>query len=248
MTDAALRTAAVLVAAYVYTSLVPVGRAGGKAWHAPALALVPGVAALAVGGAAAGLAALLVAVASAAGLYACRQFASAATWLGVQGTVVLGIAALGAWAAPPSVPAAAAALAVVAAGLVVAVEWGGAFVGRAITPFTDALNPAPRDGVVSDRGLPRGFAAGGKTIGRWERLLIFLFVLAGAPTAIGFLVTAKSILRFGEIKNAESQKEPEYILIGTLMSFGFALVASALTRAALGALAPSLLKALALGP
>ena len=242
--NAALHASAVVVAAYVYASLAP-RRAGW--WWVPAL--VPGVAALWLLGGAGWLWVLLVVAASAAGLWAHGRFASGAGWLAVQAAVVLGLGALVVWAAPTqAVPPIVTALALVAAGLAVAVEWGGAFVGRAIKPFTDALYPAPKPGgLISDRGLPKGFADGGKTIGRWERLLIFLFVLADAPTGIGFLVTAKSILRFGEIKDRDHQKEAEYILIGTLMSFGFALVASTGTRLLLGALAPGVLDALTLG-
>ena len=245
MSALTLNTGAVVVAAYVYASLAP-RRAG---WWALGLALVPGAAALWVFGGDAWLWVLPVVAASAAGLWAHGRFGSGALWLAVQAAAVLGLGAFVAWAAPPeAVPPVVAALAVVVAGLAVAVEWGGGFVGRAIKPFTDALYPAPTpDGLISDRGLPKGFADGGKTIGRWERLLIFLFVLADAPTAIGFLVTAKSILRFGEIKDRDHQKEAEYILIGTLMSFGFALVASYGTRLLLGALAPSVLDALTLG-
>ena len=181
---------------------------------------------------------------------------SAAGWLSVQIGVLLVLAGLTAWIGSADMPESVAALAVVVAGAIVAVEWGGAFVGRAIRPFSDALyNTKPdSDGVLPARGLPKGFADGGATIGRWERLLIFLFVLADAPTAIGFLVTAKSILRFGEVKGDARRpdddaphKQAEYILIGTLMSFGFALVASAVTRLALHALAPDLLVALSIG-
>jgi len=42
------------------------------------------------------------------------------------------------------------------------------------------------------------------------------------PSVIGLIATAKSILRFGEIKN--NWKVAEYILIGTLLSFLIALV------------------------
>jgi hypothetical protein len=41
---------------------------------------------------------------------------------------------------------------------------------------------------------------------------------------VGFLVAAKSILRIGEVKAPEQRKEAEYIIIGTLMSFGWGLL------------------------
>ncbi len=55
----------------------------------------------------------------------------------------------------------------------------------------------------------------GRLIGNIERLLIFVFVLSGSPAAIGFIVTAKSIARFEEIKH---KKFAEYYIIGTLTS------------------------------
>ena len=48
----------------------------------------------------------------------------------------------------------------------------------------------------------------------------------GQPGAIGFLVAAKSILRFEE---AKKQKLAEYVLIGTLLSFTLAMALSYLT-------------------
>lgn len=71
----------------------------------------------------------------------------------------------------------------------------------------------------------RGFSDGGAAIGRLERLLIYLFVLSGNPGAVGFLIAAKSIFRFGELSDHANRLEAEYITIGTLMSFavGFAV-------------------------
>ena len=66
-------------------------------------------------------------------------------------------------------------------------------------------------------------------IGQWERALIFLFVCSGQFGSIGFLVAAKSIFRFGELKDRDNRMEAEYITIGTLMSFGWALVSAYLT-------------------
>lgn len=73
-----------------------------------------------------------------------------------------------------------------------------------------------------------GLENGGLWIGRLERLLIFLFIFINAPAGIGFLVAAKSILRFSETK--EDQRMAEYVLIGTLMSFALAIAAALLTQ------------------
>lgn len=67
-------------------------------------------------------------------------------------------------------------------------------------------------------------------IGYAERLLIYVFVLASAPTAIGFLVTAKFIFRFGEVTGDERRAHAEYVIIGTLVSFAYAVTLSYLIR------------------
>jgi magnesium-transporting ATPase (P-type) len=66
----------------------------------------------------------------------------------------------------------------------------------------------------------------GKYIGMLERLLIFLFVCTDHFEAVGFLLAAKSIFRFGDLKDAHDIKLTEYVLIGTLLSFGIALLVS----------------------
>ncbi|WP_207420542.1 DUF3307 domain-containing protein [Desertivirga brevis] len=70
----------------------------------------------------------------------------------------------------------------------------------------------------------------GKYIGILERLLTFLFITTGHYEAVGFLIAAKSIFRFGDLKEGNDLKFTEYVLIGTLLSFGIAiLVGQAIT-------------------
>ncbi len=64
----------------------------------------------------------------------------------------------------------------------------------------------------------------GKFIGILERLLIYLFICTNHFEAVGFLLAAKSIFRFGDLKEAQDLKLTEYVLIGTLLSFGIALI------------------------
>lgn len=64
----------------------------------------------------------------------------------------------------------------------------------------------------------------GKYIGMIERLFVFLFVVLNHWEAIGFLLAAKSIFRFGDLKEAKDRKLTEYMLIGTLVSFGAAIL------------------------
>lgn len=108
-------------------------------------------------------------------------------------------------------------------GLVLCVPAGGILISRFTRRFTDEI----RDHDIA--GLTRG----GQYIGWLERSLALLLVLMGQPGGIGFLIAAKSILRFGEIREPSQRKFAEYIIIGTFLSFGWALVISVLTERAL---------------
>jgi len=74
----------------------------------------------------------------------------------------------------------------------------------------------------------------GNYIGILERLFVFFFILTGHFEAIGFLLAAKSIFRFGDLKEAKDRKLTEYVLIGTLLSFGIALLIGILVQISLG--------------
>jgi hypothetical protein len=63
----------------------------------------------------------------------------------------------------------------------------------------------------------------GEYIGILERLLVFIFIIVDHWEAVGFLITAKSVFRFGDLKESKHRKLTEYILIGTLISFGIAI-------------------------
>lgn len=81
---------------------------------------------------------------------------------------------------------------------------------------------------------PEGLEYAGRIIGVMERALIFLMVMIGEPSAIGFLIAAKSILRFDTV--SRDQRMSEYVIIGTLASFGWALAVSFATLATMSAL------------
>jgi len=68
----------------------------------------------------------------------------------------------------------------------------------------------------------------GKYIGILERLLVFTFVINSNWEAIGFLITAKSVFRFGDLTHEKDRKLTEYIMIGTLISFGIAILSGIL--------------------
>lgn len=71
--------------------------------------------------------------------------------------------------------------------------------------------------VSSDNEMPNA----GKVIGILERILTLTLILVSQYSAVGFLIAAKSILRY---RNDETLKT-EYVLIGTLLSFGIAVIA-----------------------
>jgi len=73
----------------------------------------------------------------------------------------------------------------------------------------------------------------GKYIGILERLFVFFFIVTGYFASIGFLMAAKSIFRFGDLTQSKDRKLTEYVLIGTLISFGVAIAVGFLVKYAL---------------
>lgn len=73
---------------------------------------------------------------------------------------------------------------------------------------------------IDHKSLPNA----GKYIGIIERLFVFLFIILGRWEAIGLLIGAKSVFRFNDLKESNNRKLTEYILIGTLLSFGLAII------------------------
>lgn len=108
-------------------------------------------------------------------------------------------------------------------GIILCVPFGGNLIAKITGRFADEL----RDNDIT------GLKQGGQYIGWLERFLVMLLLLMNQPNGIGFLIAAKSILRFGEIKDPSQRKVAEYIIIGTFLSFGWALVISVLTQLAL---------------
>ena len=109
------------------------------------------------------------------------------------------------------------------AGLILATRAGGFAVGFLMQPWTDI-------------DLPVGLPKGGFLIGVLERGLIFLLILVGQPAGIGFLIAAKSVLRFDT--TSKDQRAGEYVIVGTLASFGWAIAVSYATLVLLRVLPP----------
>lgn len=90
----------------------------------------------------------------------------------------------------------------------------GILIGKITKPWRDEIKE------ISSQGLDKA----GLWIGRLERILILTFILLQRFEAIGFLIAAKSIFRFSEIRSPDGRKEAEYILIGTMISFVIAII------------------------
>jgi Protein of unknown function (DUF3307) len=76
-------------------------------------------------------------------------------------------------------------------------------------------------------GTETNIEHGGRLIGIFERIIILTFVLLNQYEAIGFLITGKSIIRF--VDNNSNLKS-EYVLVGTMMSYGIAIVTGVLVN------------------
>lgn len=90
------------------------------------------------------------------------------------------------------------------------------------------------DGSKDKKSLPLG----GMYIGYLERILIVSFILSGWMEGIGYLLAAKSVFRFGELRNNKDLMHTEYILLGTFLSFTVAVVVGLLAHRALVELVP----------
>jgi hypothetical protein len=169
----------------------------------------------------------------------------AAQLVGLTGVVGLGLAFgnaadSGVWATWLSPPAFELALRIllILSGLLLCVPAGGELIGRLTAGWSAQLEAdAEARARSGGEGPPiRGLPGAGRYIGWLERAITFLLILVGQPATIGFLFAAKSILRFGEVRDASQRELAEYVIIGTFMSFGWALLTGFLTIEALRAL------------
>jgi len=83
---------------------------------------------------------------------------------------------------------------------------------------------------VEDDLKKNSLDAAGRFIGIFERILVLTFILTSNFPAIGFLIAAKSILRFSDKSETGARKQTEYVLIGTLMSFTITIIIGFLIR------------------
>ena len=104
------------------------------------------------------------------------------------------------------------------AALAVAVFGGGIVVDRLLRAL---LAPQDLDSIAAFRS--QGLRNGGRLIGWLERFLFFAFLLQAQYAAVGFVLAAKGVARYGEIKEAKDQKVAEYELIGTMISLAWTI-------------------------
>ena len=100
----------------------------------------------------------------------------------------------------------------------VAVFGGGIVVDRLLRAL---LAPQDLDSIAAFRS--QGLSNGGRLIGWLERFLFFAFLLQAQYAAVGFVLAAKGVARYGEIKEAKDQKVAEYVLIGTMISLAWTI-------------------------
>ena len=92
-----------------------------------------------------------------------------------------------------------------------------------------APQPAPKAPAKQSPARKRDFRSG-ELIGKLERIIVAALALCGAASAIGFVLTAKSVACF---KQMDDRNYAERYLVGTLLSVCFALAAALLAKALL---------------
>jgi len=114
---------------------------------------------------------------------------------------------------------------IIVAGLMIITLPAGIIIGMITQKYRDSLDP--EDANVT---LPEA----GKMIGILERIFIFVAIIAGHFSAVGFLIAAKSILRYSDSKQVFNPvRMTEYIIIGTLTSFLFAVIVGVVCKSLL---------------
>ncbi|WP_435525137.1 hypothetical protein [Chryseobacterium indoltheticum] len=60
--------------------------------------------------------------------------------------------------------------------------------------------------------------------------MVFTFIVVNHWEGVGFMIAAKSVFRFSDLARSKTGKLTEYVLIGTLLSFGIAVLAGILIK------------------
>ncbi|TVZ28483.1 uncharacterized protein DUF3307 [Gillisia sp. Hel_I_86] len=97
----------------------------------------------------------------------------------------------------------------------------GFLIGKATKKWQNEIEETHKKNSLDDAG---------RYIGIFERILVLTFILTNNFSAIGFLIAAKSILRFSDKSETGARKQTEYVLIGTLISFTITILLGLLVR------------------
>ena len=97
----------------------------------------------------------------------------------------------------------------------------GYLIGKATKKWQNEIEESHKKNSLDDAG---------RYIGIFERILVLSFILTNNFSAIGFLIAAKSILRFSDKSEIGARKQTEYVLIGTLLSFTITILVGLLVR------------------
>lgn len=94
------------------------------------------------------------------------------------------------------------------------------------------LSPYTKEMQTSEKnpGLPYA----GEWIGILERFLVIIFVMLGQFAGVGFLLAAKSVFRFGDMRREQDRRLTEYIMLGTLFSVTLAILLGLFATYAIG--------------
>jgi hypothetical protein len=95
-------------------------------------------------------------------------------------------------------------------GYLICLKPSNIFIREVFTIYNISMESNPGDDLLK----------AGRLIGNIERILTLSLLLMGEYGAIGFLIAAKSILRYEGKKTSKT----EYVLIGSLLSFGIAII------------------------
>ncbi|MFM2476973.1 hypothetical protein [Celerinatantimonas sp. MCCC 1A17872] len=110
----------------------------------------------------------------------------------------------------------------IALGYLLILKPASTLVGILLKPWSEHL--------TKSQDTPTSLANAGQWIGYLERFIALTFILSHQYAAVGWILGAKSIFRFGELRNSHDKKLTEYIMVGTLASFAVTILIGVLVN------------------
>lgn len=96
--------------------------------------------------------------------------------------------------------------------------------GIFVAMLTKRWQSAVRLSDSSQQNTDDSLAQAGAWIGYCERVIALSFIFMNCLQGIGFLLAAKSIFRFGDLREGRETKMTEYVLLGSLISMAIATI------------------------